>query len=122
MKSAVHWHAGDLLILLLFATVGGAGERSNRDSPLDVYDLYARLSPGMAISTVRSLAAHAGRSALGEAVTSWLLSRHEGPDRGTEVLRASLRDGRLDGAHGVERDPAALATHDPGRSGRGQLS
>lgn len=95
MKSAVSGCAGVLLPLLLFATVGGTSERSDRDAPLDLYHLYARMSPGMAISTVRWLAADAGRSALGEAATSWLLWRHEGPDRGTEVLRASFRDGRL---------------------------
>ena len=95
MKNTLHWHAGALLILLLFATVGRAGERSDRDPQMDVYDLYARLSPGMSIQTVRSLAAHSGRSELGEFVTAWLLWRHEAPGRGTEVLRASFRDGRL---------------------------
>jgi hypothetical protein len=38
---------------------------------------------------------HATRLTADQPVTTWLLWQFSGPDRGTEVLRATFRDGRL---------------------------
>lgn len=96
MRSATSWPVGVLVVLGLSLAAGGpSAEPRGRASDVDVHALYQRLSPGMSVQAVETLAEHATRLTPGQPVTTWLLWRHSGPDRGTEVLRASFRDGRL---------------------------
>lgn len=87
---------GVLVMLSVSIAAGSAGvDPPGRGSELDVYALYQRMRPGMSVEAVEALAQHATKLTTGQPVTAWLLWRHAGPDRGTEVLRASFREGRL---------------------------
>lgn len=98
MSCVIQWPVSVFLTLLVSLTAAGVAaepQPHRQDSGIDVYGLYRRLSPGMSVRAVQTLAEHSTRLTLGEPVTTWLLWRHAGPDRGTEVLRASFREGRL---------------------------
>jgi hypothetical protein len=97
MSRVTHWPVIVLLPFLLSLTAGGAaGEPRERGAGSDVYTLYRRMTPGMSAQAVEALAEHATRLTLDESVATWLLwQHHSDPGRGTEVLRASFRDGRL---------------------------
>jgi hypothetical protein len=96
MRSVMPWPIRVLVGLCLSLAASGVGaEPPERASELDIYALYQRLRPGMAVEAVEALAERATRLTTGAPVAAWLLWRHAGPDRGTEVLRASFRDGRL---------------------------
>lgn len=97
MSRVTHWPVSVLLPLLLSLTAGGvAGEPRGPGAGIDIYTLYQRVTPGMSVQAVEALAERATRLTLGEPVTTWLVWQHySDPGRGTEVLRASFRDGRL---------------------------
>jgi hypothetical protein len=84
------------LLVGAVASLGGpvlAAERSG-PSDVDVYDLYARLRPGMSVREVATLAG-GQLGAVAEPVTTWLLWSSPPGTSGTAVLRASFQDGRL---------------------------
>ncbi len=99
MRIVRPWPVRVLLVLCLSLAASGVGaEPPDRASELDIYALYQRLRPGMSVEAVDALAERATRLRTDPPVTAWLLWRHAGPDRGTEVtevLRASFREGRL---------------------------
>jgi hypothetical protein len=90
------WPINVLLVLGLSLAASGLGaEPADRGSAIGVCALYQRLRPGMSVGAVEALSERAARLTTGAPVPTWLLWRHAGPDRGTEVLRASFREGRL---------------------------
>lgn len=96
MRHVMLWSLSILMILCLPLTADVVGaEPRGRRSEMDVSTLYQRLTPGMSVQAVEALAEHATRLTLHEPVTTWLLWQHSDPGRGTEVLRAAFRDGRL---------------------------
>jgi hypothetical protein len=82
-------------LLLCLVSIGVAAEPRDRDSRTDLNGLYRRLSPGMTVTEVQALTEQPSKLGLGEPVTTWLLWQQDSSGRGTEVLRASFRDGRL---------------------------
>jgi hypothetical protein len=95
MRRAAPWFLGILMILCLShaATVGA--EPQERWSQIDIYALYQRARPGMSVKAVAALAGRPTRLSADQPVTTWLLWRQSAPGRGTEVLRATFRDGIL---------------------------
>ncbi len=95
MSRAMPWCLGVLMILCLCGAVTVGAEPRARRSQIDVYALYQRATPGMSVQALDALAEHATRLTTNPPVTTWLLWRQSDTDRGTEVLRATFRDGRL---------------------------
>jgi hypothetical protein len=96
MRSVRPWPIRVLLGLGLSLAASGVGaEPPARGSEIDIYALYQRLRPGLSVEAVEALAERATKLTTGAPVTAWLLWRHAGPGRGTEVLRAAFREGRL---------------------------
>lgn len=84
------------LLCVVLTSLGGpvlAADRGTR-SDVDVYDLYARLSPGMTLREVATLAGGELGAAPGP-VTSWLLWSPMPDGTGTAVLRAAFQDGHV---------------------------
>jgi hypothetical protein len=82
-----------LAVTILAGTSALAADRKVR-SDVDVYELYARLSPGMSLREVAELVGGQLATA-GEDVTTWLLWNPLPAGGGTAVLRAAFQDGRV---------------------------
>jgi hypothetical protein len=97
MNRVIRWPVSVALSLLLPLAAGSAAsEPPSRGAGTDIYTLYQRVTPGMSLQAVEALAEHATSLTPARPVTTWLLwQHHSDPGRGTEVLRASFRDGRL---------------------------
>ncbi len=95
MRKAMPWCLGVLMILCLCGAVTVGAEPRARRSQIDVFGLYQRAKPGMSVQALDALAEHATKLTANPPVTTWLLWRQSDTDRGTEILRATFRDGRL---------------------------
>lgn len=95
MRRATPWCLSLLMILCLSLAPTAGAEPRERRPRIDVYALYQQARLGMSVEAVHALAEHTTRLTADRPVTTWLLWQSSGPDRGTEVLRATFRDGRL---------------------------